>query len=193
VPGEGWRLLRSWLEQVDEDVEQRVRLIDRVLTANLPPGVRMLHLLRRLDPTIPPVYRGGSVLPAHVAQIAAAASAGPGQPANVVRDLWDHHLLGPLSHFAGGAALVGIDRAWRNSMTQLEAVHGATAMPPPGTHALARSAVVHRAVLLRVAADRGLATVLTQQAVDALAAMPGRPPRFGTVQRYRVRRWRSRS
>jgi hypothetical protein len=182
-PGEGWRMLRSWMEQFDEDVELRVRLIDQVLTAAVAPEVRTVHLLLWLDPTMPPVYRNLSLLPEHVAGIAAAAESATGPPARIVRDLWQYRLLAPLAQFAGGAQLAEIDRRWRDSMARLEAIQSAPVLPPPAADALVRAGDTHRATLLRAATEPEFAPGLAQQAASARNRLPHRPPWFETLDR----------
>lgn len=174
--GEGWRLLRAWLEQFDEDVEQRARLIDQVLTADVPADVRMVHLLRWLDPSLPPTYRALSVLPADL-----AGTAAPGQ---IVEELWDprHKLLEVLAQFAGGAELADADRRWRNSMVQLEAIGG---LPGPAGAALANALPLHRSALLRAALDPASAATLTDEATRTRNAFAVRPPWFEALHRVR--------
>src|SRR5262249_48427519 len=145
----------DWLEQFDEDVEQRIRLIDQVLTAAVPPDVRMVHLLRWLDPTLPPVYRDLSLRPEDVSQVPTSEG--------IVAELWGYQLLGLLAHVAGGAQRAEIDRRWRVSVAQLEAVQ----LPPHVMDALRRSRDTYRAALLRAAADPAVALALAQQATDA--------------------------
>ncbi|MCW3814438.1 protein kinase [Micromonospora sp. DR5-3] len=180
-PGEGWRLLRTWLEQFDEDVEQRIRLIDQVLTADVPPEVRMVHLLRWLDPAMPPTYRNTSLLPEHVADVAAAAEAGTGAAAGIAEDLWRYQLLGLLAQFAGGAGLVEVDRRWRDSLAQLDAIRSMHDLPAPAQDALARTAGTHLAALLRAAADPDLPPLLAQRATAAREAVLERPPWFDAL------------
>jgi hypothetical protein len=57
-PSEAWQALREWLNGFDEDPEGRIRLIDEALTADAPPNVKLFHLVRWLDPTLPPYYLG---------------------------------------------------------------------------------------------------------------------------------------
>jgi hypothetical protein len=183
-PGEGWRLLRSWLEQFDEDVEQRIRLIDQVLTTDVPPDVRMVHLLRWLDPTLPPTYRGESMLPEHLAALATAAGSGDAKPAEIVAQLWQYRLLTLLAGFAGGAPLAAADRRWRNAIAQLDGIAAAPVLPQPARDALTQAAGTHRAALLRACADPGFARLLEEHAVAARARLPQPPPPwFGALQR----------
>ncbi|GIF73913.1 protein kinase domain-containing protein [Asanoa siamensis] len=174
-PSAGWRTLRTWLEQFHQDVDRRIRLIDRVLTAQVPPEVRMVHLLLWLDPTLPPVYRGASLLPADLAGLAAVAARGPGDAATIVDELWRYELLPVLAQFAGGAELAEAYRAWRNSRRQLDEVRSMPALPDDGRQALDANAARHQAVLLRAAADPGVPAELASQAGAALDGLPRRP------------------
>ncbi|WBB80618.1 protein kinase [Micromonospora sp. WMMD882] len=180
-PGEGWRLLRSWLEQFDTDVEQRILLIDQVLTADLPPGLRMAHLLRWLDPTLPPTYRGTSLLPEHVAGLAATAESGPGPAAEIVDELWRHQLADLLAGFAGGEPLREIDRRWRTGLTSLDTLRAHPALPAPARQALARAGRTHLAALLRAAADPDVAPALAARAAAARDRVPDRPAWFAAL------------
>ncbi|WP_395294293.1 protein kinase [Kitasatospora hibisci] len=64
-PGDGWSTLRQWIRQFDDpdvdDVEGRIRLIDQQLTVDHTPDVKVIYLLRWLDPTTPPALRGRTV------------------------------------------------------------------------------------------------------------------------------------
>lgn len=119
-PSEGWRTLRDWLGQFDDpvldDVEGRGDLIDHHLRGPEPPDVKLLHLLRWLDPRLPPTYRGVSLAPADVAALAGAAvdprTASGAAAARTVADLWRHDLLPVLAGHAGGAELRPIHDRW---------------------------------------------------------------------------------
>lgn len=182
-PGEGWRLLRTWMEQFDEDVEERIRLIDQVLTSDIPPDVRMVHLLRWLDPSMPPTYRNRSLLPEHIANLVAEENGGTGP--GIVSDLWRHRLLGLLAEFAGGAELANVDLRWRDSAQRLDAIRAAATLPGPARDALARTGADHLSTLLHAAADPELPPLLAQQAAQARAAIPERPPWFDALDDVR--------
>ncbi|GGV15230.1 hypothetical protein GCM10010182_40110 [Actinomadura cremea] len=111
---EAWRSLRAWLAEVPDD--GTIELVDGHLTANLAPDVKLLHLVRWLDPDLPPHFLGRRVtaddlalLPAHV------ENRGPDHrvACQLVRELWRHGLLRELAGFAGGADLAGVDGQWR--------------------------------------------------------------------------------
>lgn len=179
-PGEGWRLLRAWLEQFDEDVEQRIRLIDQVLTADIAPDVRMAYLLHWLDPTMSPTYRDRSLLPEHVANLAAEETeltTGSG----IVSDLWRYRLLDLLAQFAGGAELVDIDSRWRASAERLDRIRSAATLPGQARDALARAGIPHLATLLRAAADPNLPPLLAEEATQARVAIPEPAPWFDAL------------
>jgi hypothetical protein len=179
-PGEGWRLLRGWLEQFDEDVEQRARLIDQVLTARVAPEIRMVHLLRWLDPGLPPMYRGVLLHPRAFPAFAAAAATDP-LGARIVDELWHHRLLELLAQFGGAGELAEIDRRWRNAVAQLASI--ADAAPPAARDALHRAAPDHRITLLQAAADPAVPSALSAQATAARARFQPRPPWFDRLAR----------
>ncbi|WP_026402143.1 protein kinase domain-containing protein [Actinomadura rifamycini] len=112
--GEAWRSLRAWLADLPDD--GTIELVDGPLTADTGPDVKLLHLVRWLDPGLPPHYLGRRVtaddlrmLPAYV------ENAGPEHrvACRLVRELWRHGLLRELAGFAGGADLAAVDEQWR--------------------------------------------------------------------------------
>ncbi|MBG6087206.1 serine/threonine-protein kinase [Actinomadura viridis] len=113
--GEAWRSLREWLGGIPDD--SRIGLIDRYLTTDLPPDVKLLHLVRWLDPALPPHYLGRRVAVDDLAGLAALA----GDPAHpdhriacrIGRELWDRRLLPVLAEFEGGGELARADGRWR--------------------------------------------------------------------------------
>lgn len=121
-PSQAWRSLRAWLEQFDDpdatDADSLVTLIDDRLLVGLPPDVKMLHLVRWLDPAQPAIYRGRSMDRDSLAQTARRAANKSHEDhtdaARVVRDLWAHSLLSTLGGAPGGEQLPAIDQQWRS-------------------------------------------------------------------------------
>ncbi|GAA1561872.1 hypothetical protein GCM10009678_50950 [Actinomadura kijaniata] len=117
--GEAWRSLRDWLAEQPDD--SRIALVDGHLTAKLRPDVKLLHLVRWLDPTLPPHHLGRRVLPEDLPGLAALA----GEPGHadhrtaclLGRALWDDRLLKVLAGFEGGEQLARIDDQWRSHVT----------------------------------------------------------------------------
>ncbi|MFI6517190.1 protein kinase [Spirillospora sp. NPDC050679] len=113
--GEAWRSLRDWLAEVPDD--GRIELIDRYLTADLKADVKLLHLVRWLDPSLPPHYLGRRVAPSDLPGLAALAG-DPKHPDHrtaclLGRALWDERLLRVLAASEGGHELARIDDQWR--------------------------------------------------------------------------------
>ncbi|WP_245667451.1 protein kinase domain-containing protein [Actinomadura macra] len=113
--GEAWRSLREWLADVEDD--GRIELIDGHLTARLSPDVKLLHLVRWLDPTLPPHYLGWRVTAGDLPGLAALA-ADPGHPDHrtaclLGRELWTHDLLRILAGFEDGHDLARVGDQWR--------------------------------------------------------------------------------
>ncbi|SEG43721.1 Protein kinase domain-containing protein [Thermomonospora echinospora] len=113
--GEAWRALRDWLAGFPDD--GRIELIDGYLTTALPPDVKVLHLVRWLDPALPPHYLGRRVGAGDLPGLAALAG-DPGHPDHrtaclIGRALWEHRLLPELAAFEGAADLRRIDDRWR--------------------------------------------------------------------------------
>jgi len=113
--GEAWRALREWLGRFPDD--SRIELIDAYLATGLPPDVKVLHLVRWLDPTLPPHYLGRRVSAADLPRLAALAGDArhPDHRAACLigRALWEHRLLPELAKFQGAAELRAIDDRWR--------------------------------------------------------------------------------
>jgi eukaryotic-like serine/threonine-protein kinase len=115
-PSEAWQALREWLNGFQDDAEGRIRLIDQSLTGDRPPNVKLLHLLRWLDPTIEPYYLGFRLLPEDLPALAGAVD-DPRHPdhaaaARAVRELWEFHLLPEFAGFSGGDELPAINDRW---------------------------------------------------------------------------------
>jgi eukaryotic-like serine/threonine-protein kinase len=115
-PSEAWRALREWLNGFDDDPEGRIRLIDQSLTGDRPPNVKLLHLLRWLDPTLEPHYLGLRLLPEDLPALAGVID-DPGHPdrataARAVREIWEFHLLPEFAAFAGGDELPTVNDRW---------------------------------------------------------------------------------
>ncbi|MFP3961458.1 serine/threonine-protein kinase [Actinomadura fulvescens] len=123
--GEAWRTLREWLSDFDDS---RISLIDGYLTTALAPDVKLLHLVRWLDPALPPHFLGRRVTSEDLPGLAALAG-DPAHPDHRVacllgRELWDQHLLQVLSGFEGGRDLARIDEQWRSHVASWNRLAG---------------------------------------------------------------------
>ncbi|WP_227022955.1 protein kinase domain-containing protein [Actinomadura rubrobrunea] len=116
---EAFRVLREWLAGLPDD--SRIELIDGPLSSKLPPDVKLLHLVRWLDPSLPPHYRGRRVAAGDLAGLAALAddAAHPDHRTACLlgRDLWEHRLLDVLAGFDGAHDLARVDEQWRAHVT----------------------------------------------------------------------------
>lgn len=114
-PSEAWRALREWLTGLDGDAEGRIRLIDEHLTGGAPPEVKVLWLIRWLDPTLPPRFLGLRLAPGDLPALAAVVGdtghADHATAVRAVRLLWD--VLPELAGFAGGEELGAVHARWR--------------------------------------------------------------------------------
>lgn len=89
-----------------------------------PDDVRLLRLLRAMDPALPPIYRMVHIAPRHLADFANRAVRGEGNAREIVRELWVHRLLpllatgvavgGEAGDEEGGAGLAELDTRWRD-------------------------------------------------------------------------------
>ncbi|MGW5412808.1 protein kinase domain-containing protein [Actinomadura geliboluensis] len=113
--GEAWRSLREWLADAPDD--SRIDLVDGYLMTRLPPDVKLLHLVRWLDPALPPHFLGRRVTADDLPGLAALA----GDPRHrdhrtaclIGRALWEHRLLPVCAGFEGAAELARVDDQWR--------------------------------------------------------------------------------
>ncbi|WP_326562240.1 caspase family protein [Micromonospora sp. NBC_01796] len=118
APSESWTELLAWLRQfndpVADDVEGRIALVDRYLTdRKLPADLKVLHLLRWLDPDGAATYLGHHV----TYQMLARGCLGTRVDADdVERRLFEEvsrpGLLDALSGFAELDGLQGVQRKW---------------------------------------------------------------------------------
>ncbi|MFI0351583.1 serine/threonine-protein kinase [Actinomadura sp. 9N407] len=153
--GEAWRSLREWLNGLPDD--SRIGLIDGYLTTDLPPDVKLLHLVRWLDPGLPPHYLGWRLAAEDLPRLAQAA----GDPLHsdhrmaclVGQELWDRHLLRVLAGFEGGRELASIDDRWRAHVGAWNELAGWLRSQTPSTRLNDDSAVL--LTLLALAARPG--------------------------------------
>ncbi len=120
-PSDAWQALRDWLGGFDDDPAGRVRLIDEHLTGDRPPAVKLLFLLRWLDPSLPPYLLGLRLLPGDLPALAAVvddpAHPDHGTAARAIRTLWEQRLLPVLAEFAGAGELAAADHRWQSLVT----------------------------------------------------------------------------
>ncbi|MGP4023798.1 protein kinase domain-containing protein [Actinomadura sp. 3N407] len=113
--GEAWRSLREWLAEIPDD--GRIGLVDGYLMTALPPDVKLLHLVRWLDPALPPHFLGRRLTADDLSGLAALAGdhrhADHRTACLIGRALWEHHLLQVLAGFETGEDLARVDDQWR--------------------------------------------------------------------------------
>lgn len=120
-PSAAWQALRDWLNGFDDDPEGRIRLIDEHLTGDRPAAVKLLFLLRWLDPGSPPHFLGLRLLPGDLPALAAIVD-DPAHPdhaaaARAVRMMWEQRLLPVLAEFAGAEELAAAGHRWQGLVT----------------------------------------------------------------------------
>lgn len=197
-PSEAWRTLREWLAQFDDpqsdDAEDRIRLVDMHLTGSLPPDVKLLHLLRWLDHSMPPVYLGKRVTRADLPALAALAGDERDADCRTARDigaaLWTYRLLPVLASFTGGEDLTGTGHRWQelargwNDLARAlrqQLPHAAYLLSDAGLTP-AGEAPPHLLQLLALAADADTAAqALSGAAARGRAAVTGPVPWFGSL------------
>ena len=113
--GEAWRSLRTWLAEIPDD--GRIGLVDGYLMTALPPDVKLLHLVRWLDPALPPHLLGRRLTAGDLPGLAVLADDRRHEDHRTAcligRALWEHHLLHVLAGFEAGEDLARIDDQWR--------------------------------------------------------------------------------
>lgn len=178
---EAWRALRDWLGTQGD--EGRIELIDWHLTAQLPPDVKLMYLVRWLDPDLPPHYLGRRVTIADLPGLAGLAldQGNPDQPTarRIGRDLWEHRLLPELGEEA-------VDARWRDGVTAWDRLAASLRghVPAPAAARLAEAAAPGGEqvllMLLALAARPADAANAFRQAFErARAQVPDPVPWFG--------------
>ncbi|TYK49253.1 protein kinase domain-containing protein [Actinomadura decatromicini] len=121
--GPAGRSLREWLERLpaEHGGDGRAELLDERLVSPLPPDVKLLHLVRWLDPELPPHYLGRRLAVEDLPNLAVLA-ADRRHPdhrlaCRIGRDLWERGLLRILAGFEGGRELSRVDDQWRAHAT----------------------------------------------------------------------------
>lgn len=193
--GEAWRALRDWLgaKSAEQGLDDsRIELIDRHLSGALPPDVKLLHLVRWLDPGLPPHYLGRRVTSADLPGLAALAT-DPGHPDHrtaclLGRALWEHRLLPVLAGFDAGADLGEIDTRWQGRVADWNQLAGwlrghvppqAAGRLPDAPSPLDDPPVVLLSLLALAARPAESASALAQAAARARHSAPEGVPWFG--------------
>ncbi|WP_158634217.1 protein kinase [Amycolatopsis sp. WAC 04197] len=92
-----------------------------------PADVRLLHLIRAVDPTYPPWYRRWNITPGGLAPLAQEGYEGTIPSTDVVTELWDHKLFrllstgGSTQTLSSGLGLVETGNRWQNEQERLAA------------------------------------------------------------------------
>ncbi|MET8996650.1 protein kinase [Amycolatopsis sp. NPDC004169] len=90
-----------------------------------PADVRLLHLIRAVDPTFPPWYRRWNITPGHLALLAQEGYQGTIPSTDIVTELWEHDLFrllaigGGTEHGQSGAGLAEVRAAWPQAQEDL--------------------------------------------------------------------------
>lgn len=178
---EGWRRLREWLAQFDDaedDIEALIELVDDDLTGSDTPDVKLLRLLRWLDPTMPPIFRGKRLLPADLLTLAQQASSVDDDATSraahrLVGEIHSHNVL-PL--LTGSAVTIqettDIDRRWREFIAEWGAWGSSQALPAPARAAVSEADA--KPELLALAVDPERARSLRERIEVSAAPVRGR-------------------
>lgn len=191
--------LRDWLDQfTDGDGAEARRVVDAVAGDPRQSGhVRLLRVLRALDPTRPPVYRNHVISKSGLLTIAHRAMANDGDSASVLADLWNHRLLpdfdtaAPDDAGSGGQGLADVDRAWLRAHRGWPALVAQVGDPP--ARAYLRDTVTDRervAVCLRVALDQPEDLAAVRRTLEqTVAELPVPVPWFAALVRRPATIW----
>jgi hypothetical protein len=203
VAGEAWRTLRDWLARLDDadtglshnesHNESHIELIDAHLAGPWPPDVKLLHLVRWLDPSLPPHYLGRRVTINDLPGLAALANEAPHPDHRTAcligRALWDHDLLPVLARFAGGDDLAAAGSRWRGQVTAWNELAGwlrgqlpqpvASRLPDAGAPGRDEPPVVLLTLLALAAKPAETGAMLSRAAVRARESVREPVPWFG--------------
>jgi hypothetical protein len=203
--GEAWRTLRDWLAQFDDDGtgadagnsggESRIELIDTHLSGPRPPDVKLLYLVRWLDPALPPHYLGRRVTLGDLPGLAALANEAPHPDHRTAcligRALWDHDLLPVLAGFHGHDDLAEIGACWRGHVARWNELAGwlraripqpaASRLPAAGAPGRDEPPVVLLTLLSLAALPAETAEMLTHAAARAGESVRDPVPWFGRL------------
>ncbi|WP_187414397.1 protein kinase domain-containing protein [Nonomuraea sp. PA05] len=114
-----WQRLRGWIARLGGDPDG----LFAAMEANLPPDVKLLRLVRWLDPTIPALYRNEVLTLDRVTELARKALGGtPGNVPDLILQLWNHRLLLELARAPLGGGLAEADARWRESHVSWQAL-----------------------------------------------------------------------
>jgi serine/threonine protein kinase len=115
------RRLAEWIRDYPrpEDAEE-----ERLDAGDGPADVRLLRVIRQLDATQPPIYRGLNISPRNLPQFARTAVGGGEPMPEIIEQIFEHGLLTPLAAapalpdgdepgLGGGDGLDTVDRRWR--------------------------------------------------------------------------------
>ncbi|MGH3240024.1 MAG: serine/threonine-protein kinase, partial [Spirillospora sp.] len=191
--GLAWRTLHDWIAEMPDD-DGRIDLVDGHLTTRLPSDVKLLHLVRWLDPDLPPHYLGRRMTAADLPNLAVLTEdrRHPDHrlACRIGRDLWEQGLLRVLAGFAGGQELARVDDQWRayatawNDLARWLRSQDAT---PPGLDARLPDAgaddppVVLLTLLALAARPAQTKRQLTDGAARACASVTEAPPWFAWI------------
>jgi serine/threonine protein kinase len=109
--------LRRWLDQYGREPDT-VPVPDTD-DPQEPADVRLLRLVRAMDPSQPPIHRAVHIAASRLADFASQAAEGVGSAPAIVQELWTYRLLPLLTTgvaadgLEGGAGLAELDARWR--------------------------------------------------------------------------------
>ncbi|CAK0741216.1 membrane hypothetical protein [Gammaproteobacteria bacterium] len=117
-------LLLPWLREELRDQPLTHLLMDLMEDASLTPDERLLRLLVRMAPDLPPVWRGMSLAPADLAALAERAMQNDREARREIQTIYDREILTTLAlveasysaaHRAWQEAVAAVDAAWRRA------------------------------------------------------------------------------
>ncbi|MFI6232715.1 serine/threonine protein kinase [Micromonospora sp. NPDC050784] len=191
--------LRAWLDQfTDDDATEARRVVDGVATDRRESvHVRLLRVLRALDPTRPPVYRNHVISRRGLLAIAHRATANDGDDAWVLADLWNHRLLPefdtavPDDADTGGQMLAELDRSWIRASREWRTLVSRVTDPRAREHL--RNTATDRerlAIWLRMALHQPEDLAAVQERLErAVAELPVSVPWFEAMVRQQTTVW----
>jgi eukaryotic-like serine/threonine-protein kinase len=176
-PSEAWSSLRDWLSGFTGDPEGRIRLVDTYLTGGHPADIKLLYLVRWLDPTMPPYLLGLRMAPGDLPTLAGLVD-DPHHPEHAravraVRLVWERRLLPVLAESGDAGELASIDDRWQAAVAdwnrhagwlRSELPRTARRLPDAGTPGSDEPPIIMTTLLALAAAPNETRTALAEAA-----------------------------
>jgi serine/threonine protein kinase len=163
--------LRDFLRSCDFAAEDLARLEAILTTQDESSHRRLTELLRQLDPSLPPIYRGTMIDRAGLSALAAKAAAGDKSAQAIISTLYTDEVLRLHGHLEGCEGFATVEQHWHDeSETLSERLRAITAdLPGQEDDTLHQLMLAARAIMLVALLEHGDRSVLHRQLAEAYA------------------------